>query len=94
MSSLICDTILKKKALENFARILPKRIRIKDSGFTVPELLICFQLIHRLSPEYDNLVHILYCLADDKSEERGAFLAEINIVFPTVENYKYGGVSD
>lgn len=30
----------------------------------MPELLICFQLIHRLPYEYDNLVQILNIIED------------------------------
>ncbi|GBM87066.1 hypothetical protein AVEN_117915-1 [Araneus ventricosus] len=39
---------------------------IKESGFELPEDLVCFQLIRKLPQDYDNLVQILYRL--DKYE--------------------------
>lgn len=41
-------------------KITEKRLQVKEAGFDIPELLVCFQLIRRLPPEYDNLVQHLY----------------------------------
>ncbi|GIY29604.1 hypothetical protein CDAR_488651 [Caerostris darwini] len=45
-------------------KIARKKIHIQDTGFTIPEILVYFQLIRQLPPEY-NLVQILHCLEDD-----------------------------
>ena len=41
-----------------------KKLQIEETGFKIPELLVCFQLIRRLPSDYDNLVQILYRLED------------------------------
>ncbi|XP_054723284.1 uncharacterized protein LOC129233257, partial [Uloborus diversus] len=45
-------------------KVEEKTLQIRDAGFDMPELLLCFQLIRRLPEEYDNLVQILYRLED------------------------------
>ncbi|GBN60445.1 hypothetical protein AVEN_172980-1 [Araneus ventricosus] len=47
-------------------KIVEKNQQIKEAGFKMPGILVCFQLIRFLPPEYDNLVHILYRI---KAEE-------------------------
>ncbi|GBO01535.1 hypothetical protein AVEN_118484-1 [Araneus ventricosus] len=47
-------------------RVQEKYELIKESGFELPEELVCFQLIRKLPQDYDNLVQILYRL--DKAE--------------------------
>lgn len=47
-------------------RIQQKRLQIKESGFDLPEILTCFQMIRRLPAEYDGIVQTLYRLDDEK----------------------------
>jgi hypothetical protein len=45
-------------------RIREKQALIEEAGFKIPDILVCFQLIRKLPPEYDNIVQILYRLED------------------------------
>ncbi|XP_042913032.1 uncharacterized protein [Parasteatoda tepidariorum] len=47
-------------------RVRDKSAQIKEAGFEIPELLVCFQIIRKLPEEYDNLVQILYRLKDSE----------------------------
>ncbi|KAF8774411.1 hypothetical protein HNY73_016964 [Argiope bruennichi] len=43
---------------------MERNLMIQEAGFRMPDILVCFQLIRFLPPEYDNLVQILYRLKD------------------------------
>ncbi|GBN27574.1 Retrovirus-related Pol polyprotein from transposon TNT 1-94 [Araneus ventricosus] len=47
-------------------KIVEKNQQIKEAGFKMPDILVCFQLIRFLPPEYDNLVQILYRIKDEE----------------------------
>ncbi|XP_055947125.1 uncharacterized protein LOC129980766 [Argiope bruennichi] len=45
-------------------KTMERNRKIQEAGFRMPDILVCFQLIRFLPPEYDNLVQILYRLKD------------------------------
>ncbi|GBN50346.1 hypothetical protein AVEN_45577-1 [Araneus ventricosus] len=59
-------------------RVQEKCELIKDSGFELPEELVCFQLIRKLPQDYDNLVQILYRLDKDEFTVKNIQLQLIN----------------
>ncbi|GBM05259.1 hypothetical protein AVEN_181638-1 [Araneus ventricosus] len=59
-------------------RVQEKCELIKESGFELPEELVCFQLIRKLPQGYDNLVQILYRLDKDEFTVKNIELQLIN----------------
>ncbi|GBM82190.1 hypothetical protein AVEN_179503-1 [Araneus ventricosus] len=56
---------------EETIRIYSKKIvkmnqHIKEAGFEMLDILVCFQLIRYLPPEYDNIVQIRYRVRDEE----------------------------
>ncbi|GBN72793.1 hypothetical protein AVEN_90062-1 [Araneus ventricosus] len=47
-------------------KIVEKNQQIKEAGFKMPDILVCFQRTRFLPPEYDNLVQILYRIKDEE----------------------------
>ncbi|GBL72592.1 hypothetical protein AVEN_170756-1 [Araneus ventricosus] len=59
-------------------RVQEKCELIKESGFELPEELVCFQLIRKLPQDYDNPVQILYRLDKDEFTVKNMELQLIN----------------
>ncbi|GBN80113.1 hypothetical protein AVEN_242762-1 [Araneus ventricosus] len=49
-------------------KIVEKNQQIKEAGIEMPDILVCFQLIRYLPPEYQNLVQILYRVKGKEGE--------------------------
>ncbi|UYV61146.1 hypothetical protein LAZ67_1003572 [Cordylochernes scorpioides] len=45
-------------------RVQEKKQLIKEAGFDLPEVLVCFQLIRKLPQDYDGIVQVLYRLEE------------------------------
>ncbi|UYV61247.1 hypothetical protein LAZ67_1004099 [Cordylochernes scorpioides] len=45
-------------------RVQEKKQLIKEAGFDLPEVLVCFQLIRKLPQDYDGIIQVLYRLEE------------------------------